>query len=451
MKRGKLRESLKISFTEGVFASMMLGFTENFWVACGEALQVTALMAGLVSTLPQLVASFLQIIAGILTEKLGGRLKTIRKVVSLQWCALLPLISLPLIPEQFRYPLLLACAIFFAIGGTLPGPAWLSLMSDHLPPQSKGKYFGWRNRILGSVALLCGLAAGQILQQFKNNVVAGFSVLFALACLARWVSWSLLSRMADIPLRRPELPNGNGNPQETGSFTQFIHMNSENNFAKFSIFVFFFMFSVNVVAPYLPIYMIRDLRYSYATFSYVTFSATVASLFGMKIWGELADKFGNLKVIRATTIFIAIIPLLWFVSGDPVWLVCVQIAAGFVWAGFQLNVMTFAFSEVTSISRTRVIGYLSALNGMGIFLGSCLGGGLLKILPTLGRSHFLGLFLVSALFRALTVSFFLKNLTEKRSVQPASTLSLYADALGLYPLLTSSKEILEIVLRRKRE
>ena len=293
----------------------MLGFTDNFLVACAEAMKVSALMTGMVGTLPHLVSSIAQTAAGRVTDRLGGRLKALKKLIVIQFSALFPLIFLPFTPEKFRYPAGF-CAVFFVVGGAIPGPAWLSLMSDHLPHRSRGKYFGWRNRILGGVSMACGLFAGQILNLFKENPISGFAVLFGLAFICRVVSWSFLIRMFDPPERTP-LKHVEHEVKIPDSFYKFLRQDdSENQFLKFSIFMACFMFSVNIVSPYLAVYMLRDLHYSYATFSYVTFSAALTSLFGMKVWGEL-DRFGNLR-IAATTLFIAAVPILWFVSGDPV-------------------------------------------------------------------------------------------------------------------------------------
>ncbi len=450
-KKSKIKESLKVSFIEGTFAAAMLGITENYWVACGEALNVSALKVGLISAFPQFISSIGQSGAGQLTELLGGRLKTIKKLILIQWIALIPLLFLPITPHQARYPLLMICALFFTVGGTLPGPAWLSLMSDHLPPQSKGKYFGWRNRILGIVTLFFGLFAGQILQIFEKNAITGFAFVFGIACAARIVSWIFLIRMYDPPMKGNGADLNSECAEIPDSFFKFLKNGFENNFVRFSVFVACFTFSVNIVAPYLAVYMLRDLKFSYTTFSFVTYSATFITIVGVKIWGELADHFGNLKVIRATTAFISMIPVLWFISGNAGWLIAVQIAAGFAWSGFQLSVMTYAFSEVPSSMRTHAIGYLAAFNGLGIFLGSFAGGKLIPFLPHFSRSPIMSLFLISATLRFFTSSFLLKKITEKRIVQPVTSLGLYADALGIYSLFKAGQEILEIASRKRKQ
>lgn len=448
MKPERIRNSLKFSFYDGIFASAMLGFTENFWVACAEATKVSALRAGLVSTFPHLISSFTQSAAGQITEKLGGRLHTLKKLVAVQWASLFPLIFLFLLPQNFQYSLLMLCAIFFSIGGSLPGPAWLSLMSDHLPAKSRGKYFGWRNRILGSISFGCGLFAGQILNLLKRNALLGFSIIFASAFMARLISWLFLIKMYDPPIRTNHNVNNHSTIPE--SFLEFVRNPGKTNFVKFALFTACFHFSVNIISPYLAVYMLRDLQYTYATFSYVVFAATLSSIFGMKVWGELSDQFGSLRIVQATTIYISIIPILWFVSSEPLWLVLVNTTAGFAWAGFQLCSMLFVFSEVPPAFRTRAIGYMAALNGIATFLGSYLGGSLLNFLPVIRASSFMGLFLISGAGRIATVVYFLKRLKETGSREHISTFVLYADALGVQPLLQSGKEILGTLFHKKK-
>lgn len=444
MKAGLLRRSLKFSYTEGIFASAMLGLTENYWVACAEALRVTALQAGLVSTVPHLASSFSQIGADALTQRWGGRLKTIGRLVTFQWMTLVPLVFLPWVPAEWRYALLMACAVGFAVGGSLPGPAWLSLMSSHLPEKSKGRYFGWRNMTLGAVALTAGILAGWLLQLMRDNVLKGFAILFGLGALARLVSWLFMTQMYDPPVK-PAPETADRRPDIPDTFLGFITESWNHPFSRFVLFVSSFIFSVHLVAPYLAVYMLRDLNFSYTTFAFVTFSASLSSLFGFKIWGELADRFGNLRIVQATTAYIAVIPLLWFISGHPLWLVFVQLTAGFAWGGFQLCVMTYAFSEFPAHLRTRPMGYLAAMNGAAVFLGSLAGGQLLTLLPLIGRSQFLGLFILSSAARTAVILFFLNKLKISKTVQPVSMFDLYADAFKLSPIYQSGKGLVDLV------
>ena len=43
--------------------------------------------------------------------------------------------------------------VLFSSVGAFTVPAWQSLMSDYIPVKKRGKYFGWRNKVQGAVAI----------------------------------------------------------------------------------------------------------------------------------------------------------------------------------------------------------------------------------------------------------------------------------------------------------
>ena len=59
-------------------------------------------------------------------------------------------------------------------------------MSDLVPEDKRGEYFGWRNQTLGFIAIILTFAAGLILQIAKPiNIFYGFAALFILAFIFR--------------------------------------------------------------------------------------------------------------------------------------------------------------------------------------------------------------------------------------------------------------------------
>jgi len=69
-----------------------------------------------------------------------------------------------------------------------------------VPVGVRGRYFGFRSQILGLVILVFALTAGAVLNLFSSKVFLGFSLLFAGAMIARFVSWHFLRKMYEPPL-----------------------------------------------------------------------------------------------------------------------------------------------------------------------------------------------------------------------------------------------------------
>ena len=65
----------------------------------------------------------------------------------------------------------------------------------------------------------------------------------------------------------------------------------------------------------------------------------------MPLWGKIADRFGNVKVMRLTGLLIPIVPVLFMFSPNQYYLMVIQIYSGFVWAGFSLSSSNFVFDK----------------------------------------------------------------------------------------------------------
>src|SRR5262249_43446073 len=81
----------------------------------------------------------------------------------------LPTLLLPfLIPRAVAlYPFLLLFTLSYVLLN-IPVPAWTSWMSDLVPADHRGRYFGQRNRIAGVVGMLIVLPAAWFLDTMKD-------------------------------------------------------------------------------------------------------------------------------------------------------------------------------------------------------------------------------------------------------------------------------------------
>ena len=69
----KIQHSLKNSFRDGIFASVMTGFTEQYLAPFAIALQASAQAIGFLAALPNLVASLSQLFFNYWVHRFGGR------------------------------------------------------------------------------------------------------------------------------------------------------------------------------------------------------------------------------------------------------------------------------------------------------------------------------------------------------------------------------------------
>jgi len=423
----KKSKSLRFSFFDGIFASAMAGFTQDYFAPFLLVIGATARHIGILNALPNLFASLVQLLSADFTEKTGSRRTIINVFVFCQALILAPMA----ITAFLGWPsvaFFIALVILFTSLGAFFGPAWASLMCDLVDKDKRGEYFGWRNKALGFILVGATLIAGFILNQMKAvNIFYGFAVIFGCAFIFRIISWYFLTRMYE-----PKLVH---RKEDRFTLLNFLARIRESNFAKFVLFVSMLNFSVNLASPFFAVLMLKNLHFSYLLYTSITITATLTIYLTISRWGRHADKVGNLKVIRFTAPLIAILPLLWVINRDPVFLFFVQIVSGFAWAGFNLCASNFIYDAVTPEKRTRCIAYFNVLNGLALAVGALLGGFLVEKMPPVLGYNILSLFIISSVLRLIVALFGPMKLKEVRPVENISSDKLFFSMIGMKPLL----------------
>jgi len=425
-KQNRIRKSLRFSFLDGIFASCMVGMTTDYITPYALALKATNSQIGALSAIPNLSSSLGQLKSADFTDRLKSRKKIINLFVLLHTLMGLPII---LIPYLFKVQPVLFLIIFitlFTSFNAFAAPAWSSLMADHVPVKVRGRYFGWRNKIFGIVTILSAFLAGLTLYLFKHNILKGFLIIFSFAFICRFISWYFLTRMYEPPFKVKK--------EAYFSFFDFIKRIKESNFAKFVIFVATLNFSVNLAAPFFSVFMLRDLKFDYLTYTFVVITVTIAQIFTIDRWGRHADKVGNVKVLKFTSLFIASLPFWWIINQYPLYLVIIQIISGFAWSGFNLCATNFIYDAVTPEKRTRCIAYFNVSSGVALCFGALLGGYLVNILPNLFGYKILSLFLISSTLRFFVVFLVSRKIREVRKVEKISSRELFYSVIGIKPI-----------------
>src|ERR671914_597958 len=432
-RRVNVRESLRSSFKDGIFAAFMAGITEHYATPLALFLGATVQQVGLISALPHLLSSLSQFLAVRIIHWIGGRLKLLVRLVFCQASLIFCVAMLPWIENPQGVELLIVLLILTAVCGGLAGPAWGSLITDYIPSSKRGRYFGWRNRTVGAVTLASIVISGLLLYSFREiSYSAAFAILFGSAALARFASGYFISRMDEPPHR--------SDPASDFTFLMFIARFRESNFLKFVIFTACLTFATYLAAPFFAVFMLRDLQFSYLTYMGLQVCSSFASLVALPLWGRHADLVGNVRVLRLSSFLAALIPGFWLVSHDPAYVMLVQIWAGFSWSGVTLSAANFIYDAVTPQKRVRCIAYFNVINGAALFFGSALGGFLGSQLPPLFGYSLMSLFVLSCSCRLALYLLLSRSFREGRPTHKASTKELLFSVVGIRPLVGRSQE-----------
>jgi MFS family permease len=200
------------------------------------------------------------------------------------------------------------------------------------------------------------------------------------------------------------------------------------------LFLFSMNFAVNIASPYFAVYQLQDLKMSYFVFAALGTASSVATLLTMTRWGRAADRIGNLKVMYATSVLVPLIPLLWLVSTNLVYLIIVQVFSGLAWAGFNLCSVNYLYDATGAGDRTRYLAYFNCGNGLAAGAGALLGGFLITHMPALMGYQVLSIFLISGILRGATAIIFLPRLKEVRKVSKVPAAQLFHILTGGRPV-----------------
>lgn len=407
-ERSAVRKSLKYSIKDGVAFAATTGFGDNYINPFAVALGASAFQIGLLSAASQFFPSLAQLKVADLAERFGSRKKVIVRFVFIHAIMLLPMAMIPYLPEYMRvYALIGFCTLYVSFA-SFAGPAWGSLMANLVPERKRGAFFSMRGRLISLVTVASSFLAGYLLQFFKKQALFGFTVIFLIAMISRYISWYFLCRMYEPPLEVKR--------EHYFSTGEFLRRLNAGNFGRFVIFHSCFSFAVFIASPFFPVFMLRDLGFSYITYTIVTTSVPLASILAVSYWGRRADALGNRQIIWICSLVISVLPAMWLISRQVYFLIIIQILAGMFWAGFNLCSSNFIYDSVIPEKRTRCIAYFNTFNGFSICAGNLLGGFLATHIPPLFGYRLITLFAVSSLLRILASTLLLKRVKEIRKM-----------------------------------
>ena len=436
----KKERSVNYSVKDGLFTSIKSGLTENFVMPFAIALNASSGMLAAVSSIPQLVASFMQLFAQSSLKYFKTRGRLIFWSALIQAFMWLPLLFIPLIAGDnvpLAFLLLLIFVTLETTIGTFQGPIYNSILGDIIDENKRGEFFGKRNRIVNLLGFISTFVAGVILSFFKDMdtngnahyVFFGFAILFILAFIARTISSYYKSKIYDPPYTPPKAKI---------TFWNFLTNMSHNNYGIFVMYIFMFKLVANINAPFFALYLLKDMQMTYMHYTLIIGASILASFVMMGFWGRLIDKRGSKLVLQISGFLIPLSPLLLILGiyiHNPmtrfIYILVEEMFSGIVWAAFNLSTSSFLFDATEKDERIKYIAYYNFLAGIAVFVGAMLGGVLIKVYPIwiISAIPFIKVYpiwiisaipfvlLTSGLLRLLVTTLFIKKVKEARMVE----------------------------------
>ena len=405
------QKSRHISIKEGIFASAKNSLGTQYLSPFAISVNARYDLVAMMSAVAGMLGPLFQILGSRLMEK-HSRKKIVTKYTLLESFSWLTFIIIGFLFAKgiLITELPIIFLFFFSISIiflNIITPSWFSWTGDIVDENYRGRWISKRNLMIGVTSLVLAIAAAFFLEYMKkdDNLMFGFGILFFLAFVARIICWKLFKKQYEPKLKIKH--------DAHFSFFEFLVNARKSNFGRLSIFRLFFSFSIMIANSLIAVYLLRELNMTYTSFMIVILSATFFALLISEIWGKIADKYGNYRVLAISTILIPIIPILWVLNHSLIYLILVPgLIRGVGWAGLNLAEGNFIYDNVSPEKRGIAISYYNMMMGIGFFLGGLTGAFLIKFLNTSQISPITIIFLISSLLSMAVVAFLMPKIKE---------------------------------------
>lgn len=399
--RSGLRRDLVIGTVDAIAFSVMVGCGEMYLAPFVLALGLGPLVAGLVASVPLLVGAIVQLAAPLAAARCGGRRRWVVICVVVQAGSLVPLACWALRGRAEAWELLAATSVYWS-AGMASVPAWTSWTATLVPARLRTAYFAQRAR-LGQVAVLIAFVAGGLVLRAEDAhraALAGFTILFAVAAVARLVSAACLwgcreprrqwRETAAAPRSIRELVAAGRRDLAKGQAGRLV------------AFLCCFMFGAHFSGPYFTPYMLEALGFSYGQYLLVFGAAVLVKALLLPAIGRLGSRLGSRRLLARACFAITPLGLLWIPSDTVGWLVVVQFVAGTCWAAYELAVALLLFELAGDGDRGGIVSAYTLGLALATVGGATCGGLLLKALGE-SPSAYAAVFATSCLLRAVAL------------------------------------------------
>ncbi len=419
---------LRISVVEGVFAQIHINLTSGlFLTSLAIYIGLNNIGIGLLSAIPAFFTGF-AFFSVYLVNLMKSR-RALCVVFSGFGRGVFLLLGLMLILGiRVDHSLFFLLIVIHNVFMSLSGNAWLSWMSDLVPKEVRGRYFGIRNTILSAVGMVVNVVGGRILDAYEllGSLGRGLGLLYASASASSTIAAGVLRAQPEppIPRRTPRIGH------------LFLSPFADRNFKNLLRFVSFWYLLAGIASPFYLVHMLTNLQMSYSKIAFYSIIASTTSLVFQILWGRAIDRFKSKPVLTMNFFCAAFLPTIWlFADKDhllPIWIDA--FFTGIFWSGINLSLFSILFSLAEDKElKESYFAVFSTFSGIFGFVASLCGGFIAQALAatkihvfgfTLINYHLLFLFATCARLCSL---FFLATVKETGAYPTAAAVEVMGD------------------------
>jgi MFS family permease len=388
--RGTLRRDLDACTGDGATYCLMVGASETYFAAFALALGKGNVIGGLVSTIPNLAGSVLQLASPAGLRRLGSPRRWIQGCAVVQSCSLLALATGAFVGAMSTW-LIFACLATYWASALGAGPAWNTWVAHLFPERLRARYFSARSRLCNLLQLAAILLAGAVLswgERAQWPLPAFGAVLSAAAC-CRLSSIAFLQRQGDVPLEPEDVQ-----PLAWRGLARRLLQGD----LRILSFLACFQMALMSGGPFITPWLIDLLHMDKLRFTVCMAMVFVSKSLGMPLASRLIRRVGARRALAwgavGTGLAIGALPL----GTNLAWILLIQTVFGLSVSVVELGGFLMQLETLRHHERTSLMSMYMAMNCAGSAVGSLVGAGLLKVIGE-GQAGFAAVFVVSGALR----------------------------------------------------
>lgn len=320
---------------------------------------------GLLSAIPSLL-SILYLVTTYLAERVHNRKRYVLIVWTAGYLVWIPMILIPYtLPPEWRAWAFLAGIAAMHLFFVLPGGTYLAWISEIVPEDIRGRFFGRRNLVGGWLAMFLSVLAGRYLDVIGEY--GGFAYVFSAAVL---LGIGFLVTVALLP------PPRRGRSEAPPRFIGIFRQSWQNlGLRRLVMFMGVYNLSLTLAGPFYSLFLLEHLRMPYSMIQLCASLFMLVNLATTPFWGYLIDRYGCNAVLRLSGLALAGVLPFWIAAGPGrVWLIfAAHFLAGFIMGGINLAPMNLLLKLGTEAERQMINGFYYGCNAVGSTIAPLLG------------------------------------------------------------------------------
>jgi MFS family permease len=379
-----LDRNIRFSIIDGMFFTIMMGAATPYLGLYILRFQGSAELVSLITAIQPMVNTVFTLLGTAYVNSFF-----IKKALAVPFGLItrfffLVIATIPFLPVGWR------ATTFFLLWGLMYIPwaysslSWTAMISNIIPEERRGRFFGSRNALTGVTTLFGTVLTGLALAKFP--FLPAFTGIFTVGFLCTMTSLYFLNLTVEPltpePGQTKQIRAGKTKIFKLdwrGNLEPFRDLRHGQNFRLSCLAVFVFHIGYSMAIPLYTIRQIQQLGFSNSTVSLIAVLSALTALVGSYTGGWVSDRWGFRYVLLFSTSLALIPPVVWSFSHQLPWLVITSMLWGFTGNAYLICFLYMVLAVSPFENRSRFVGMNTVVGNLAASLGPLTGMFLVKI------------------------------------------------------------------------